>query len=135
MTTADRARTDLRTADAALAAARPDPFPRWVPPAVTLPYVTGFVALAVAVWTGGAGWAVAGIALLVAFFVLFLLTYLRGPVRAYPRRGWRRSLVEVGVIAVAVVVFLLVDEGVAMLLIGGAFGVPLYRQLRGWGRP
>lgn len=53
MTTADRPRTDLRTADAALAAARPDPFPRWVPSVVAIRHVAGFASLAVAVWTGG----------------------------------------------------------------------------------
>ncbi|MEZ0165935.1 hypothetical protein AB2L27_14340 [Kineococcus sp. LSe6-4] len=134
MTTADRARTDLRTADAALAAARPDPFPRWVPPAVAVPYVAGFTCFAVAVWTGGLGWAIAGVGLCLVFFVLFLVAYLRMPVRSYPRRSRRQWALEIGLLAAAVLGYLFVDEGVALLLAGLAFGVVCYRQLSRQGR-
>ncbi|MEW1959150.1 hypothetical protein [Kineococcus sp. NPDC059986] len=134
MTTADRARTDLQTADAALAAARPDPFPRWVPPVVAVPYVAGFASLAVAAWTGGLGWAIAGVGLLVAFFVLFVVAYLRMPVRAYPRRTRRQHAVEFGILGAAVLVYVFLDEGVALLLAGLAFGITCYRQLTRQGR-
>lgn len=134
MTTADRAQDDLRTAAAAVAAARPEPFPRWVPPATVIPYVGGFAALAVATWTGGLAWAVAGITLLVAFSVLFFTAVLRQRVRTYPRRSRAQWTAEFGLLAVAVLLYLFVDQGVALLVAGAAFGVVLWRQVKAQGR-
>ncbi|WP_432543497.1 hypothetical protein [Kineococcus sp. SYSU DK002] len=134
MTTADRAQDDLRTAAAAVAAARPERFPRWVLPATVLPYVGGFAALAVATWTSGLAWAVVGITLLVAFFAVFSTAVLRQRVRTYPRRSRAQWATEFGVLVVAVLLYLFADPGAALLVAGAAFGVVLWRQVKAQGR-
>ncbi|WP_432514487.1 hypothetical protein [Kineococcus sp. SYSU DK001] len=134
MTTADRAQDDLRTAAAAVAAARPERFPRWVLPATVLPYVGGFAALAVATWTGGLAWIVAGITLLVAFFALLFTAVLRQRVRTRPHRSRAQWVTEFGILVVGVLLYVFGDRGVALLVVGAAFGVVLWRQVKAQGR-
>ena len=133
MTSADRAQADLQTVSTALAAARPDPLPRWLPPAMALAYSAGFALLAVTAWTTDFRWAVPGIVLIVAFLVAMGFVASRGGLRPRVRQGPRQHLVSGVVLLVSLVVFAF-DQGSGLLLLGLGFGASAWWQFSRTGR-
>ncbi|PRY16757.1 hypothetical protein [Kineococcus rhizosphaerae] len=134
MNTADRAQDDLNAAAAAVAAARPEPFPRWVAPAMVIPYVGGFAALAVSSWAGSVAGVCVGVGLLLVFFVVFFTAVLRQRVRTKPARTRAQNLTDFGAIAVCLLVSAFWDPGFGLVLLGALFAVPLWRQVSRQGR-
>jgi len=130
MTTADRAQDDLQTVAAAVAAARPEPFPRWVRPATTALFAGGFLALALASWTHTLALMIGGLVLLGGFFAVLIVAFTRLGVRAYPpRSGWLQNGIDIALVLVAMALFTFVDQGAALLLLGLGLGTTWWLNL------
>ncbi|MBB2902488.1 hypothetical protein FHR75_003319 [Kineococcus radiotolerans] len=124
----------LSAVAAARAATRPEPLPRWAPPALAGCLAGGLALLAVTEWTGSPGWLVPGLVLLVGFLAGVWFVASRGGLRVRPAPDPRRHLVDGLVVLAAVVVFAVLDRGAGLLLAGLGLGVTTWLQFSRLGR-
>ena len=109
---------------------------------MVLAYAGGFVLLAVWTWTGDPGWALAGVLLGLAFLVAVARTTLVAVVARRSGAGGAREraaghrFAEPVVALVALVAFVALDAGAALLVLGLGLGSTAWlRSVRNPGPP